>query len=430
MRRIPVALLSVACLVALAACGSDNATTSPRGITAQSPLADVIPACSFSTMNQAAKQYFPNKDVVFDLISTMKTTFNKSGRAAATPAGFDVLARVEAARAAGVEIGTGAAGGIFVDDVVGCMDVGDVPSTFNAGASLTSGVFAVRGNDPGAAAALANNASPNTAATLASPLWGAEPGPGNDWTRSSTVAPYGRYLVYGYPLSGGVTANGFELGTLPATVGGSTDQLFRVGLCVSQIGSSTTANRLNHLGTLLTGINTTKQGASFCVGNMASAASKVWYRALASRVLSVLAPSVVSAQFDDGSVDGIGGLPSGWSPFKFAPIAGSGVALTFGPLPVAAVDSVPFQLVVHASTSTFANVPGVSVALSVANNSGTPASAVLIPNNPVAVTDANGDATFTIAIGKPGGYTITAVGTLSGSIQTPPFTSNLFNVKN
>ena len=428
MRRSIVALIPILGLVVLGACSNDRDTTGPRLISPQQVTADVIPACDFPTMSQDAKNYFPSKDIVFTQISSMKTAY-KISVGQATPVGFDILTRVSDIRRAGQEIGNSAAGGKFVDDVVGCMDVGVVPTKFQAASSLAAGVFEVRGAG-GSVPAVAYTAS-GTPAPQASPLWGAEPS--GSWSPAGT---YGRYLVYGYPYTGGVLTNGFELGTLPDAVSASpippstTPPLltFRVGLCIKPANASgNAANRLVHLGSIVTGVDVTQQGASFCTADntIASLGTSSWLARAVNKATSLLSPKSLYA--DD--FFGIGGLPDGWSPFNFNSIAGSGVALTFGPLPVNVKDSTQFTLVVHASTTGFANVPGVSVALTVANNSGTPAQAVLIPTNPTAITDKNGDATFHIAIGKPGGYTLTATGTLSG-VNTPSVTSAGFNIKN
>lgn len=434
MRRSSVALFTLVGSFVLAACSGDNTTTSPRGMAPRTSSASavVIPPCSFSTVSQAAKNYFSNKDTVFSMIGDMKTTFSKSGRAAATPKGFDILKRTEVVRRQGLEIGSGAVGGSFVVDLVGCMDVGVPDTAFNPSAALTSGIFAVRGDIAADSAALAYTASANTPATFASPLWGVEPGPGNNWTRPVADAPYGRYLVYGYPRTGDILTGGFELGSLPTTVGADTTQLFRVAVCVQQAQGSI-VNRLIHGGLILTGISTTSQGASFCPSGLGSAANRSWYRALASRVLSVFAPRAAVAQ--DGFTFGIGGLPDGWSPFTPNTIPAANVALSFTALPTNAVDSTNTTVVVHATAPGFANVPGVLVTIAIAGNSGQPASAVLLPGSGpngtgfTVATNKNGDAIFVIQIGKSGGYTLTAAGQLSG-LPTQSVTSTVFNVKN
>jgi hypothetical protein len=430
MRRSNVALFPIVALLALAACsGGDQGTTGPRGIVpAGASSADVIPACSanaFSTMKQDASAYFPSGDAVVTMIGDMKTAFRTS-LAAATPIGFDILTELAAVRDAGSQIGTAAAGGKFADDVVGCMDLGTIPPKFLAASALGSGVFEVRGATPAAPAATAFNSTPGST-HAAIPLWGAEPA--IDWTRSG--ATYIRYLVYGYQYGTDVRASGFELGTLPASLSSflsTSSDAFRVGLCVTPANTSANAaNRLVHQGSIVTGNDVTEQGAKFCAGNtIASVGTSSWFARAVNKAASLLSPKSLYA--DD--FFGIGGLPDGWSPFNFNAITGSSVTLAFGPLPVDVKDSTQFTLVVHASTTNFANVPGVTVGLTVANNSGTPAQAVLIPTNPTAITDKNGDATFHIAIGKPGGYTLTATGTLSTSVTTAPFTSLVFNIKN
>jgi hypothetical protein len=433
MRRTIVALVPIVGSLLFAACSDSRDATSPRSISASRNASPNSPptGCSFSTITGDANLYFPSRDAVFTMISDMKSLYQtrNGGAVAATPKGFDILARTADVRRQGLEIGDATAGGKFVSDLALCMDLGSIPSKFNPSAALLNGVFEVRGGSTDLTGpALAYNASPNTAATQASPLWGAEPKTGS-WVR--TAATYGRYLVYGYPLGTDVTTSGFELGTLPASLSSflaSTDDAFRVGLCIRPANSSlTAANRLVHLGAIVTDPNSVlQQGTHFCSGNVTSTGSTTWFASIMHRAASLFAPKPALAQFDFA---GIGGLPDGWSPFNPNSIAGSNVVLTFGALPKNVRDSTQFTLVVHASSPGIANVPGVSISLAVANNSGTPAQAVLIPSDASAITQTNGDATFHIAIGKPGGYTLTATGNISG-VLTAGFTSAVFNIKN
>jgi hypothetical protein len=431
MRRTIVALVPIVGVLLFAACSDNRDTTAPPNMTASrnaSPNSRPT-GCDFSTITGDANLYFPAGDAVFTMISDMKSLYQtrNGGAVAATPKGFDILTRTADARRSGVEIGDATAGGKFVSDLVLCMDVGTVPTKFNPAAALLNGVFEVRGLSTDPPTALALIAAANTPATQASPLWGAEPKTGS-WVR--TAATYGRYLVYGYPLGSDVTTSGFELGTLPANVSSflaSTDDAFRVGLCIRPANSSlTAANRLVHLGAIVTDPNSVlQQGTHFCSGQVVSTGSTTWFASLMNRAARLLAPKPAFAQI---GFDGIGGLPDGWSPFSPNSIAGSNVVLTFGALPKNVKDSTNFTLVVHASSPGIANVPGVSVSLAVANNSGTPAQAVLI-GDATAITQTNGDATFHIAMGKPGGYTITATGDISG-VKTAGFTSAVFNIKN
>ena len=437
MRRSSVALTTLVGSLVVAACSSDNATTSPRGISPRVASADFTTpsaACSFSTMNQDAKGYAPAKDVIFTMISDMKSLY-KTDLGGATRKGFDILARVATLRRSGGEIGDATAGGTFVLDVVRCMDVGTVfEAKFKPDLALASGVFEVRGgsaDDTGPTLAL--NASPNIQATEVSPRWGAEPQTLLNWSRSA--ATYGRYLVYGYPLGTDVRSDGFELGTLPDGVSnpGVPGELFRVGLCIAPTNSTGQANRLLHQSAVVTDVsnpgNGEIQGTNFCVGQPLSATSANWLKALASRVVSFVSPNLAFAE--GFTYDGIGGLPDGWSPFDPSAITAGNVVLKFGPLPANAVANVDFTIIVNAASSELSGsgaVPGVLVNLSIAGNSGDPADAVLYGDTSVA-TDQYGDATFTVHVGKAGGYTLAAAGKLSG-LDTKSATSGVFNVKN
>jgi len=128
--------------------------------------------------------------------------------------------------------------------------------------------------------------------------------------------------------------------------------------------------------------------------------------------------------------DFTGGTPDGWSPFGTGALVGSSISLTFTtqPPPNTFADST-FSVVVQALISG-QPVPGVDVTLQVDNNSGAPAGAVINGgNNPTVTTNKFGNASFTISVGKAGGYTISASGLLTG-VATQTQLSNFFNVKN
>jgi hypothetical protein len=378
-------------------------------------------------MAQDAKLYFPAKDPVFDLIADMKKQFGTS-IAAATPDGFAILARTATVRDGGLQIGSAAAGGKFVLDVVGCMSVGSVDDTFKPDQALDKGVFEVEVN--GALAALAKVASAGHATVDASPLWGAEPN--GTWTRSA--AP-GGYLVYGYPLGADVTTSGFEMGTIPQAISRNivgAANLFRVGLCVSPANTGlTSANRLVHSGAIVTGLfdanSNQDQGTQFCVGHVSSLTNASWLTRLASNALSVLTPKPLYACCNDFA--GIGGLPDGWSPITPNSIVGTSVALEFTTQPPANTfaDSL-FTVVVKASNAS-GPVPGVVVTVSVDNNHGVPAGAVISAGNPVGTTRPDGTTSITVAVGKAGAFILRANGALS-AVATQSKLSNQFIVQN
>lgn len=379
-------------------------------------------------MAQDAKAYFPAKDPVFDSIPNMKKLFGTSA-AAATPTGFNILTRTAAVRDQGLEIGSGAAGGKFVLDVVGCMSVGPVEDSFKPDLALANGVFEVETG--GNAAALAEVASAGHATVAANPLWGTEPN--GNWGRAGVPA----YLVYGYPLGADVTASGFEMGTLPHSISRpplvdqSPANLFRVGLCIPAAnGNLTAANRLIHNNAIVTGLldplSTQDQGASFCAGHVAAVTHSTWLQRFASNALSLITPKSAFAM--QGFDLGIGGLPDGWSPIVPNAIPGSSVGLSFTTQPQNTFADSLFTVVVHVSDST-GPVPGVTVTLSVDNNHGVPAGAIISGGNPSGTTDVSGNVTITIAVGKAGGFILAANGSWTG-VATQTALSNQFQVQN
>jgi len=427
MRRTTVALIPIVVSLALAACSDNRDTTAPRYIApSHSVSANLTLSCSFSTLSQDAKNYFPSKDTAFVMIGDMKTLSNKSGVAAATPKGFDILSRLADVRDAGTQIGSSTVGGAVVLDVVACMDVGAVPDKFTPAAALASGVFEVRGNTGLTTAATARTSAPGHV-NAANPLWGAEPTVDGVWTRLG--ATYGRYVVYGYPLGAGVLTNGFEMGTLPAsleTFASTSSDAFRTGLCIAQSQGLTAANRLVHLGAIVTDPNSVlQQGTHFCSGNVVSTGTTTWFASLMNRAASLLAPKLAHAQF---GFDGIGGLPDGWSPFNPNQLTGSSITQTFIQQPINTTVGVPITVVVKATSGGLV-VPGVLDTLVVAGNNGVPANAIITSGSGPVATQTDGTATFTITIGKAGGYTLSASGKIS-NVPTGSATSTLFNVKN
>jgi len=379
-------------------------------------------------MTQDAKLYFPAKDPVFDSIPNMKKLFGTSA-AAATPTGFYLLTHTAAIRDQGQEIGSGAAGGKFVLDVVGCMSVGPIDDTFKPDLALAGGVFEVE--TTGNAAAVAEVASAGHATVIANPLWGTEPN--GNWGRTGFPA----YLVYGYALGADVTVSGFDMGTIPQSISRppfvdqTTANLFRVGLCIPAAnGNKTVANRLVHDNAIVTGLfdptSNQDQGASFCAGHVAAVTNSTWLQSFASSALSLISPKSAFAM--QGFDLGIGGLPDGWSPIIPDAIPGSNVSLSFTTQPQNTFADTLFTVVVHASDGTN-SLPGVSVTLSVDNNHGVPAGAIISGGNPTGTTDINGNVTLTIAVGKAGGFILAANG-LWSAVGTQTGQSNQFQVQN
>lgn len=444
MRRTSAAVVALGVLFVVAACTSDNTTSPPRATTAlaSSRSVNIAFTCSsntFSTMSNDAKAYFANHDPVFDSISNMKKLWIASP-ATAVPTGFNILARTATVRDGGKEIGSAALGGKFVLDVVGCMStVLPVDTTFHPELALANGVFEVKGGAD-TVPALAEVAVAHSATTQASPVWGAQPY--TNWSR--TAAPgYPAYLVFGYPLGADVRTSGFDLGTIPNAVSEKPyvetnfpNYLFRVGLCVNPSnGNNTALNRLIHAGSIVTGFldpnSQQDQGATFCTqANTIAMMNRTWLQRFASNALSIISPRYAFAMQGLGGGDfGIGGLPDGWSPIVPNSILGNGITLSFGgPVKNTFADTL-FDVTITAMDAAGAPVPGVVVTMSVNNNHGVPAGAIIVGDSLPKTTRTSGAVTFHLGVGKAGGFILAANGLVS-NVATQSAVSNQFQVQN
>jgi hypothetical protein len=442
MRRSAVAVIAVAGSLVLAACSERDSTSSRGLITAPTSSAlTIIPAttCDIEAMESAAHAYFSSRsDVVFQTIELMEADRNAHKTAAMNADGFVMLREVAAKRlTSGVVATATSAGASFVIDVLRCTTLTfppaaspDVKQTFlgNLALILDAGIFDVRGgfgDGTGPAAALL---SVGGVRTLAAPHWGVEPHP--------TWPTDGHFLVYGYPTltsdavidpatnlntNGPNTYNSFEIGTIPDS---HLKTGLLVGICYSSVIGTTAANRLIHNNADLFD---NAAPSALCSITTASLDAVKWYARALHDAASLFVPKSASAM-QGGEVD-IGGLPSSWSPFSTALIVGSNVVDTITTQPPATPSvNKAFPVIVRAITNGVP-VPGVSVTLTIVNNNGVPAGAIIVGNATV-TTNSQGNAIFSIAVGKPGGYNLVAGGTMSGVVATNGVMSVRFNVKN
>ena len=439
MRRSLVAPVLVATLAFLAAC-SDREPTVPRPITPRptASTATLPLSCDFATMNNDAKKYFPARDGIFTIITSMKNAYKNGGATAATPFGLDALARTAAVRNSSIEIGTGAQGGTFVLDVVVCMSIGTIPSTFEPGLALTSGIFEVISADATSPTPLLGKAAgPGTTTVITSPKWGVELRTGGAWPPVQTYAGGTRYLVYAYPLGTDVAASGYELATLPTTVNIGSNPL-NTGICVPStilVGGQTAQRLIVHAGSDI--LNIVRLG--FC-SSTGSTMPTSWVAALTQRVGSFFAPKPLGAQGD--FFGGVGGLPSGWSPININSYITTNVGLTFSTQPSNTNDCPATTPIAVQATWTGAPLSGplpITVVLTIAGNNGTPAFLTdncgpsvssVTKSTTINPTTNTGTANFVIGYTKAGGYTLTATGHIGGGAATPGVTSVLFQVKN
>jgi len=441
MRRSLVALVPVGVSLLLSACDTDRAPL-PSGISPGQARADrpATGGCSVNGLNNLAQAFFKSGDPVFTKISDMKTTYNRSGAAAATPLGFDILERVATVRLTSAQLpgSTTDAGAALVRGVVACMDLGTIPDTFNPELALAQGVFEVRGAVANAPEALAYNGTAAGEKVQFSPRWGVEPRTASGWP-TSTGSGSPRFLVYGYPIANadffGETPvdgfNAFEVGTLRSDVNRSA---MRVGVCiktaaVDEYNTTVAANLLQHDAQFVT-----NESPVFCVGYAGATLAKTWLASITGGVTSLFTPKPAFAQLpgDDELGRFIGGGPSGWSPMKFGKLTKSTSGVNYpAPIKNGNISSPIPAFVVHAQSAAGHGIPGVTVTITLTNNQGEPAGAVITPGSVVTVvTNTSGDATFDkVSVGKAGGYTFTASGVL-GSLVLQSVISNVFNMKN
>ena len=449
MRRSPVALVPAAVGLLLAACVGDRDTTAPKSApdAAAFVQGSQPQTCSQNLFNVAMKQdagafFSSSNDAVFDLISTMKSSWQNNGAAAPATitAGLNILARIAAVRLTSGQVLAPAskfeaaevAGGNLVTEVSLCMSLGTVNAT-TATKALRSGVFGVVGgaSDP---------SGPLIAQPDVYPRWGVEPRIAGAWSTA-----YPRYLVYGVPGAatselGGETPTvgsftGFDLLSLPADFDKSS---LRDGLCVKALIGDQPSNTKSGVNLLIhKGLLESNSSPTFCSDapspSTSSLSTSAWFASITNRLRSVFTPASAWAQDRSLDFDSFtGGGPSSWSPHVFGTISGGPqLPLTFSTQPTNGFvyPALLNTFVVHAQTAAGHFLNGVTITIVVANNMGSPAGACVV-GVLTAETKGAGDATFDkVSILKAGGYLISASGSYNG-IPTQSAVSNLFNIKN
>lgn len=452
MRTIRHLALTAASLAAVA-CAGDRSTApespSPAATAARAPRAVTMSGTltcdpSFAQSTTDARAFFASaSDPVFTTLRDMQHLYRNGGARAATDTGFDALEQIEAARLTSRQGGTADDGDALTKDLLACMRVGPIPSGFSVAAALGSGVYAVRGGSHDAANPALAWTSVAGQRTNPSPAWGIEPLVtwAGRFDRRQT-----RFLVYGAPLPVSSFANdpastdpndvaytGFDISTIPAMPelalihsDGSAAPV-RVGICID-LTSEGKANLLVHGGSGGTNI-LQLSSPEFCSGfASASPARRGLLATFARGALALVTPAPAYAL----AIGGVGGLPSGLSPFGPVKVRPDSVVLTFTQQPsdgpAGAAISPPVQ--VKATTANGTPIGGVQITLHVISGNSTNAAVAM---NSTAVTsdapDASGIATFPkLSVTQPGSYTLLAVGSLAGH-ATSNVTSVMFTMR-
>ena len=390
MKNRILAGLTLAGVAILASCGQDL-TQSTAVPTAASFAKVVTPGCSYSTAAGDARSYFSsNKDTVLTLLTAM----SKTSGAAATSAGWGVLAQLAAEVGTTAVKGTPAQGSTFANDVLLCMSV---PTYTNSAGSQRR----ARRERPVRGAQWLERDALAVVSRGTPAVW-----------RRAQHEKRGRWpgttLFYGSPVTSPLFDNEtpagvvFDLKSLP---GGLTfTPMIRVGVCTSLtrmpescIDHSTGSNPV---------ILSPDLSLSFCTTTASATRSSSALFAAAASLATWLAPEPAHAattmfKLGGGGTGLVGGL-SDIGPVSFTSV----VTFTVKPKNSSVSKNRQFvpTVTVQNLTAKGHAIAGVQITLSVTTNNGS----FNITGN-TATTDANGIATFpNLHIDKAGGYTMTA----------------------
>jgi hypothetical protein len=416
MKARVISSLAAAGVLALVGCSQDRST--PASFPTEASFAKggppSAPTCSFTKATQDGKGYFARqKDSVYNYLDLLQAATKGTDANAINDAGFRVLARLGVATDSGlVNSAADSIGSVFANDVLLCTTIGGYGTDFKASLG-PSGLFAVR-----AVGDLAPVTSRSTVTPPGVPVYGAEPTTSTGWQFTGSTT--NKALFYASPVTSSIAdptvGTVFDLSTLPTPL--TFSPRIRVGVCDMTIADG----RIEHVHG--SPVILPPDVPSFCTPSQTGVESSAsMFASAAQRVVSWLAPrpAYASTRSMMFAFFGGGGLVSGLSEIG----------------PVQVIDTVSFPRIGKAKVSqttnqfspaisvfvrTTAGTPlaGVTVTLTVANNSGsfTP------PSDSVAVTNASGIATYpNFYLNKAGGYTITAT-TEFGTTGV----SNLFNV--
>lgn len=387
-----------------------------------------------------ARSWFsqPEQKVAQNQIQTMSSDCRNGDQAAVTSDAWALLRYMETTLDAG-RAGDPGVGSSLVNGLLACTtsycEVPPNPIIPFAGALSSQGLFAVRSGSMKPAIARNPVHFSDIEGTDIAAIWGVEVD--QPWLAVTFTDPV---IVYGHP----VTSNGLPLSE--ASIGNIQykldvypdaglflDGALHVGACFSpeavyDDGTHPYEARLQREGVLL---ETATPG--FCGSAVAPLQSASMLGSFFSLAREYVAP-LFGLDYATKGAPAVGGTPLDFS--RFAPVA----ANTNGSLHfLTQPDPTPTEtqpigtITVLALSGAGTPMEKVLVTLSIQNNQGVPAGAVLGGSLSAYTQELAGEqgiATFTdVTVGKPGGYTICATAWLNGFTFAQDC-SNLFNVKN
>jgi len=374
--------------------------------------------CDFRSLSQFATHYFSPAEakLVKGVIGAMQTA--GAFTATAKDRGFDVMTHIAANVSAGNGDVADASG--LTNGLLACMfaTAAELPATFPEDFSVATdpalhGGYEVRGGATDPATAPVFNRP------VSAPFSGMKPVGGHSWADVLAGAPApARILVYGRP---GALSQTYDWKVAPANTSFAPPVM--VGVCIDPFTATTSLLREEHTG-LLPFADFAELVPGVCSPVAARATSLP--AQLAMRVRDFFLPSPLGA-----NPGGLAGTTGGIHSVFGAQVVDT-VTLTFVTQPsdvnVNLIITPPVQVLATAKSSGDA-VPNVSVSIGSVDNNGTPA---LLSGTLTQVTDGAGIATFAdLSQVKPGGYALTATGTVNGraAIVVVAAQSARFNVR-
>jgi hypothetical protein len=443
MRRV-VQRNVVALLVLLFAAACSEAPTAAPEIEAEPQLSSHTTTCDLvSGLSTDVRNYFPQPErrAAQDVMKQLDSACKSGVQADVTLYASELLRMIEsllnAARGGDPVIGSRLGNGLLRCTRSLCSSAPlpqPLPGDALIAAMSPQGTFAFRAG-PDALPAVARDAVPFANGTN-SALWGVELSAGYTWAQVSAADPV---LIYGFPVANlavsevGIGALQYDFRRWPRNGTFVNDNVVHVGVCLEHEvalphdaqGRSLQA-RMQREQTLLSSADR----PGFCPPEPQEMQLASLFGGVALVARAVLPSTWFASALDDTSVRHVGGSALDFS--RFAPVGANTAGyleMVQGPVAVATAGESIGTIKVRAWSGGDTRMERVRVTLSVENNSGEPAGALLQGTTVQFTDEQDGMAVFEgTSIPKPGGYIICATGELAG-FTFERVCSSLFHVR-